>query len=234
MQVKTKNVAVIALGVLLVLLLWYRMIYSSMSSQAAKAKQSTHDAELRVDALQRQLNQTTGDGKGGEAKKASADELQNAIPVTPELSNFLRATDKIRAASGVGFQSITPSAPTLVGSVETINLGIIVQGEYPKVIDYLDRLMKTPRLVIVDNVGVTGGGSSSASSSGGPTGGGPTGEVFAGVGAAPTLQVQLTARLFAQAPTGLSVGSSPNGAAGSSSNQPAGGPTSPPPGTQNN
>ncbi len=38
-QVKTKNVAVIALAVVLVLLLWYRMLYSSMSGQASKAKQ---------------------------------------------------------------------------------------------------------------------------------------------------------------------------------------------------
>jgi Tfp pilus assembly protein PilO len=232
-QVKTKNVAVIALGVVLVLLLWYRMVYSSMSSQATKAKQSTHDAQLRVDALQRQLRQSTGDA-AGQAKKASADELQHAIPVTPGLSNFLRTTDKIRAASGVGFQSITPSAPTLVGSVQTINLGIVVQGEYRQVLTYLDALMKTRRLVIVDNVNVTGGGASGASAApGGSIAGGPTGEVFAGVGAAPTLQVQLTARLFTQAPTGLAIGSSP-GAAGSTTKSPAGGPTSPPPGVQNN
>jgi Tfp pilus assembly protein PilO len=220
-------VAVIALGVLLVLLLWYRMVYSSMSSQATKSKQATADAQSRVDTLQRQLREATGDGPNGQRKRASADELQHAIPVTPGLSNFLRTTDKIRAASGVGFQSITPTAPTLVDGVQTINLGIVVEGGYRQVIAYLDALMKTPRLVIVDNVGVTGGGASGATSSGGSTGGGPAGEVFAGVGGAPTLQVQLTARLFTQASAGVAVGSSPSGATGSTTNTPAGSPTSP-------
>ncbi len=234
MQVKTKNVAVVALGVVLVLLLWYRTVYSSMSSQASKSKQATQNAQLQVDALQRQLRLTTGDG-GGQAKKASADELQHAIPVTPGLSNFLRTTDKIRTASGVGFQSITPSAPTLVGGVQTINLGIVVQGEYRQVLAYLDALMKTRRLVVIDNVNVTGGGASGASSApGGATAGGPAGEVFAGVGAPPLLQVQLTARLFTQGSTGLAIGSSPSGAAGSTTRSPAGGPTSPPSGVQNN
>jgi Tfp pilus assembly protein PilO len=224
-QVKTKNVAVIALGVLLVLLLWYRMVYSSMSNQATKSKQATVDAQMHVDTLQRQLREATGDGANGQAKKVSADELQQAIPVTPGLSNFLRTTDKIRAATGVGFQSITPTAPTAVGGVQAINLGIVVQGGYRQVIAYLDALMKTPRLVIVDNVGVTGGGGSSAASPGGSAGG-PAGEVFAGVGGAPTLQVQLTARLFTQAPAGLAPGSSPSGAGGSTTNTPAGSPTS--------
>jgi len=231
-QVKTKNVAVIALGVLLVLVLWNRVVYSPMSNQATKAKQATQDAQLRVDTLQRQLRQETGGGNG-QAKKASAGELQHAIPVTPELSNFLRTTDKIRAQTGVGFQSITPSVPTVVGGVQTINLGIVVQGEYRQVLAYLDALMKTPRLVIVDNVGVTGGGASGSPSVPGSTGGGPTGEVFAGVGAAPSLQVQLNTRLFAQAPAGLATGSTSAGAAGSTTRTPAGGPTSPPPGVAN-
>lgn len=226
MQVKTKNIAVIALGVLLVLLLWYRLVYSSMSNQATKAKQATHDAQLRLDALQHQLRLTTG-GANGEAKKASADELQHAIPVTPALSDFLRTTDRIRAQTAVGFQSITPSTPTVIGGVETINLGIVVQGEYRQVLAYLDALMKTPRLVVVDNVAVTGGGASGSASPGGAATGGPTGELFAGVGAPPMLQVQLTARLFAQPPAGLAIGSASSGATGST-RAPASGATSPP------
>ena len=99
--------------------------------------------------------------------------------------------------------------------MQTINLGIVVQGEYRQVLAYLDALMKTPRLVIVDNLGVTGGGASGTSAAGAPAGGSPAGEVFAGVGAPPTLQVQLTARLFTQAAAGLAIGSSPSGAAGS-------------------
>ena len=68
---------------------------------------------------------------------------------------------------------------------------------------YIDALTKMPRLIVIDNIGLTPGGSEGSAGTGG---GGPTGNVFAGVGAVPTLQAQLTGRLFAQNSIGLAAG----------------------------
>jgi Tfp pilus assembly protein PilO len=188
-----RNIIVIALAVLFVAVLWQRMVYSSMNNQASKAKQATADAETRIKTLQAELNKIdTGDA--GAPHTATQEELKNAIPPSPALSSFLRSADTIRAESGVAFTSIVPAAPTAASGVGTVGLGINVQGSYAQVTDYVNRLNKLSRLVLVDSVNFTPGAAEGAS-----TGtGGPTGTVFAGQGAPPMMTIQITARLFTQ------------------------------------
>ncbi len=232
MQVKTKNVAVIALAGLLVVMLWYRVVYSSYDAKASKANTAAQDAAQQATSLEakvRQLEHANDDKKRQDATQT----LNDAIPVAPELSSFLRSVDKIRSDTGVAFQSVTPSAPTLTSGVQTINLGIVVQGEYSKVVGYIDQLTAIKRLIVIDNVEFSIVGSTSSSDTGGPTG-----EVFAGVGAPPTLQAQLTGALFSQAPalTTPSAGGGANGTGTTpaSGNSTSSGPTSPPAGVNNN
>jgi Tfp pilus assembly protein PilO len=225
---KTKNIAVIGLAVLLMLVLYNRVVYSSMGSQAAKANQAAEDAESRVKTLQSQVRLATGGESGGKSKGATLEELQNAIPASPALSTFLRSADNIRIASGVTFQSIVPTQPNALGGVSSINLGITVQGGYREVTDYVNRLNKLTRLVLVDNVSVTAGAAATGAA---PAAGGPAGPVFAGQGAAPSLQLQLSARLFTLPPGGTVLGASPVGAPGTATRPATGSPTAP--GVQN-
>jgi Tfp pilus assembly protein PilO len=206
-QVRTKNLIVVGLGVGLVLLMWWRFVYSSYESQATKATQATADAETRVRALQSQVKAVTGDPV---KKKASLQDLQNAIPSTPALSEFLREVDRVRTDVGIpeAFQTISPSPPTVAGATASINLAITATGTYDQMINYVNRLDALPRLVVVDNVQFTAG----ASGTGGNAGGPPTGKVFAGQGSAPQISVQITARLFMQSAGAATRGA--NGAGG--------------------
>jgi type IV pilus assembly protein PilO len=215
-QVKTKNLAVVALVTVLVLLGWYRLAYSSMASQVSKANDATQQAESQAKTLEASVRALTPSAKEKAAQQASQRELAGAIPPTPALSTFLRQTDAIQGASGVTFQSITPSPPAMSDGATTISVSINVQGSYAQVTDYLNRLMKLPRLVQVDNVSYTAAAVASSSSGQGTSGGGgPTGEVFAGQGAAPSLQLTLSAKVFttqavaAGTSAGSTTGSSP-------------------------
>jgi Tfp pilus assembly protein PilO len=193
--VKTKNIAVIILAVLLVTLLWHRVVYSSMGNQASKANQAAEDAEMQAKTLEAQVRALGG--LDAQRKNPSLQELQNAIPEGPALASFLRAVDTVRVQSGVGFQSIVPNPPAPDGGIASVNLGITVQGTYEQVRDYADRLESLSRLVVVDNVTMNAG----AAADGATSEGGPTGNVFAGAGAAPLVSLQLSARVFtSQAP----------------------------------
>ena len=75
-------------------------------------------------------------------------------------------------------------------------MGITVQGSYAQLLDYVNRLNHLSRLVVVDTVGVTAGASDGSSAA---ASGPPTGPLFAGQGAPPVLQFQLTTRLLTQA-----------------------------------
>ena len=195
---KTKNIAVIALAAALVLLLWYRVVYSSMSSQASKANQAAQDAEVRAKSLETQLRAEGGTSSGGtKSHKASVVELQNAIPATPAVSDFLRSADAVGSASGVVFQSIVPSQPTLAAGIASMNFGITVQGSYAQVRSYVDGLMALPRLVVIDSASLSAGQATTGAAAATAVGG-PVGDVFAGTGAAPVISLQLTARVFTQ------------------------------------
>ena len=215
MQVNRRSLAVTALIVFLTVVLWYQFVYSPMESDASNAKNATQSAEQDAARYEKQLAATNTNAKAAEDHKVALTELQSAIPQNPGITDLLRATDQIRVATGVTFQSIVPSPPTAQSAPGTISLTIGVQGTYQQVMSYLDQLMQMRRLVVVDNVAV-----SVASSAGGSTaaGTGPAGEVFAGQGAAPMLQIQITARAFTQAslaPPGSKGASATQGSSGS-------------------
>jgi len=203
-QVKTKNLLVIAIAALLVLALWYRVLYAPMAHSASKDRQSAKDNEASAQTLRSQLS-SGSIKKNGTNGDASASALTAAIPSDPALADFLRKVDTIRASSGVTLQTIAPSPPTFAGSVESVNLAITVQGTYDQVTQYERELMALPRLVVTDQVSISTGGSTTSAS--GSTSGAPTGHVFAGTGSAPTVQVQMVARMFAQ-PTGTAIAGS--------------------------
>jgi type IV pilus assembly protein PilO len=197
-QVKQKNIMFAILAVVMVGLVWNMFIYKPMGSKVSKANQAAQEAETREQKLQGELDRLQGGGKDKKAKDASLESLQTAMPKDPQLAEFLVAFDNIKADTGVAFQAIAPSPPVAGIGNSSINLAITVQGSHGQVMDYVDRVSKLSRLVIVDNVTETAG--AAANGPGGEaTGGGPTGDVFAGQGAAPMMQVQLTARIFTQA-----------------------------------
>lgn len=214
---KTKNLMVGALLALLVLVLFYRVVYSSMTSQASKAKTNQQNYESQAQQLERQLQQLTGGGTGGAPKAVSKDELAAAVPPAANETEFIRLLDQIRDESGVAVQQISPAQPTSAtagaaasgatsstpAGITAINVGITVQGSYAQVQDYVNRLVHAPRLLVIDSENVTPGGSSSGTSSSG----GPVGPVFAGQGSAPTLSAQLTVRLFTMASGSTATGS---------------------------
>jgi len=200
-SVKTKNIAVLVLAALLLLIGWQRLVLGPMSSSEAKANRVVREEQNRARTLDAELRRIKSD-EG--SKGPSAAELTAAIPESPAVSSFLRAVDGIRNETGVTFQSLTPNPVAAGAASPSIGLDVSVQGSWDQVRAYIGRLVRLDRLVVVDNVSLTA--ASTATGPGGAgvqTSGAPTGTIFAGAGAAPTVSAQLTARVFTQqAPAG--------------------------------
>jgi Tfp pilus assembly protein PilO len=194
--VKQKNMIVGALAALLVLALWYMMLYSPLTSAASKANQATTAAKTTAKSLEQQIAGLKGDLP---SQKGQKQQLNLAIPSTPAESAFLRDLDRVKAASGVTFQSVAPSPPTggAAGATTSINVSISVSGSVAQVHKYLTALATLKRLFVIDNVSLTAGASTNGSNA--SSSGGPVGDVFAGPGAPPTLQAQIAGRIFTQA-----------------------------------
>ncbi len=190
---RQKNLMVGALVAGLVLVVWYMMLFSPTGSKTSKANKATAAAQEKAKSLQADIQQIIP--ASGGAQKELETKLQTAIPKTPAEADFLRQLDSIKAATGVEFQSVSPGAPTTAGGLSTISVSIVVKGSVPQVMSYLGRLEKLQRLFVTDSVGVTAGSASNAATN---AGGGPVGDVFAGMGAPPALQAQITGRVFTQ------------------------------------
>lgn len=184
MQVKTKNVMVGALVVVLVGALWYRVVYSPMEAKASKAKSAAQVADATSAKLRRSLEDFSG------AKKRTNDALTGpmlaAVPIDSAEASFLRTIDALRVSSGADWQSITPAPPVLSGNVTTITVGIAVQGTEDQLMRYLAGLADSKRLFVVDSLTISQGGT--------PGTGASPGGVFSGS----ALQMQISGRIFSQ------------------------------------
>jgi Tfp pilus assembly protein PilO len=182
-QVKTKNLMVGALVVLLVGGLWYKVVYSPMESKASKAKTAANAADTSAAGLRQQLGQS-GATKKTNGQNVSLGAMLTAIPVDSAEASFLRSLDGLRVATGATWQSITPAPPTSTGSLATISVGISVQGTEDQLALYVSGLTELKRIFVTDNVTITASGAGQ-------------GRVFA----AGNLQMQVTGRIFGQAQT---------------------------------
>jgi Tfp pilus assembly protein PilO len=191
-----KNLAVAALLGALVLVLWNTMLYSPAKSKASKANSAAAAAETRAKSLQTQLKVAQREAT---SRKDQTAKLEAAVPADPKLGQFLRDANAIATAAGVDWPTVQPVAPVISNGLSSATIGLTVKGSYGQLLDYLHRLTAAKRLFVIDTVNFTASASASTGSNGQSANGPPTGEVFAGPGEPPTLQLQISGRMFSVA-----------------------------------
>jgi len=150
---KTKNLAVSILVAVLVVALWWTMLLKPARSKVAKVKSDTGIQQQKLAPLQRQLSQARADAAHAAEFKAQLQSLQLAMPDSPALAAFLRDANGIADAAGVTWASVSHSAPVPGnGGVQSITVGLQVQGTYGQVVEYVSRLASLKRLLVVDSL----------------------------------------------------------------------------------
>jgi len=206
------------LGVFVLVLVWYQFLYKPASNDVDSAQSQLEQAQAKNDDLAAQVRKLQQTHQGNAQAQAQIDKLSKGIPPTPALDSFLREAYDIKLKSGVEWVSIAPSPPTPGAAASEIKMQIVVSGGYYQVLDYLDRLGKLPRIVVVDGINVATGASGNSTSTGSSATPTTTG-VSSG---APNLSVTLTARMFTQAEaTGTGSSSSGTGATSGTTGTPA-------------
>jgi Tfp pilus assembly protein PilO len=174
---KTKNLMVSVLAGVLLVALWYTMLLKPTRAKVSKVKEETQVQQDKLAPLQSQLVQARADAANAAEIKAQLESLQQAMPDTPALAEFIRDANGIASESGVAWQSVTHATPTPgAGGVMSITVGIQVKGTYAQVLDYVGKLAALKRLLVVDNLQLTtassaDGGDASAQSTGPFSGG---------------------------------------------------------------
>ena len=122
-------------------------------AKASKVREQTAVEQAKLDPLEAQLRQAQQDAAHAATFKAQLESLQEAMPNSPALADFIRNANQISDASGVAWQSVTHGPPTVGTRRRHVDhLGIQVKGTYAQAMDYLAKLGALKRLVVVDGV----------------------------------------------------------------------------------
>lgn len=171
--------------------LWFVAMWSPQSKTLHKANARVAAAITQQHTLQADIATLQQEKTQLPAKQAQLDKLKQALPDVPELDTLIDNINAAATASGVDWQNITPSKPLtysassgaaiasgLPSGMQSIQVGLQVNGLYPQLLDFVNRLNGMSRLLGVDSVN------------------------FSGVGGAVKTSVQIASQIFFVPPTG--------------------------------
>jgi len=187
---------------LLVIVVWLAALWGPQSSALSKAKKRADAAVQQRDALQDQLTRLKSSKRDEPLKRSQLETLRVAVPDDPNLAQFILDANDAASRSGIDFLSITPTPPSSTAAPGAtsggggggtapvpVRLAISITGGYFQVLDFVNRLDRLPRIVVVDNLSLTSA-------------------------AAGQLTAAVTARMFVSAARPVAGSSATSGAAG--------------------
>jgi len=142
----------IAGALVIVVLAWFMFLYKPKSGEISEVETQVETAIAEEQSLRATLAQLESVDEDRPSEEAEVRRLSAAIPPDPELANFILAVHDIVGRSDLEFASISPALPAVVPgqAVSTIAVTMTVAGNFPNVLDFLDRLQDLDRIVVVD------------------------------------------------------------------------------------
>ena len=188
----------------LVLIVWFVALWSPQGSALSDARKRKNTALQQGATLRDQLARLQQARAAQPLKQSQLETLRIAIPDDPNLAQFILDANDAATKAGIEFLSISPTPPATQSQGTTapppapgstsgatpvpIKMAMTVSGGYFQVLDFINRLNRLPRIVVVDTLGLTGSGDAS------------------------TLQVAISARMFTTSATPVSGTSTGGGA----------------------
>ncbi len=205
---KSRTITVTVVAAIAVVAVWWLFVFSPTRSDASKASAELSTAKEQERTLDTQNKQLDDLKKHQREIDSDLKRLNKAVPQDAALAPFIDQANAIASATGVTWQSVTPTAPAAPGagatsgSADAIQLTITVQGPYFNVLDYINRLENIPRLVVADQITLNPGADASGTKTVTAT---ITGRMFT-AGAAATAATGTTTTGGATTPTSVAGG----------------------------
>jgi type IV pilus assembly protein PilO len=155
----------VAIGVLIAILLtlaWWQLLWKPQSSSLSAAQQQEQQATTQL----LEAGQTLGHLKHLEKISPQLTSLERTltagVPAGTALDTFLLSLNAIAVTSWVQVSSVGPSQPVSAGDgLLKIPVGITVTGTYFEIQAFIRGLRGDSRLVVLDSLSETAGGSAS-------------------------------------------------------------------------
>lgn len=151
-----RNLLLVVALLMAVFAAWYLLLWSPTNRELDEAGARRAAAEGRAQQLELRLSRLQAAQDEFVQLTETRDRLRSALPEEPELARFILDANEAASGSGVDFLNITPVRPAAgaPGAPSDVRLGIKVEGGYYQVLDYLERVLALPRLVVIDDLSV--------------------------------------------------------------------------------
>ncbi|MGH9047232.1 MAG: type 4a pilus biogenesis protein PilO [Acidimicrobiales bacterium] len=157
--VRQRKVALsIAVG-LLVLFIWLLAVFNPEGHKLAAANASVQSAQTQQTQLETRLTQLKEYSKQSPTFEALSQRLSAAVPSTTDIYDYITAISNIASATDVSVQSVDPTTPVSSGNVAIVPVTISATGTYDQILGFVKALYALPRLTVITEVDLSGGGS---------------------------------------------------------------------------
>lgn len=151
-------VALIALAALVIVGAWYLLLYRPAGDELAEVETRVATAEATRDQLQISKANIESLKEQRPRLQSEIEQLRAAVPDRSGVADILLLVDEAARDAGLTFVNYTSSDP--VGEDEFGLSGIAIQingdGGYFQVLDFINRLGRFERVLVIDSVALSG------------------------------------------------------------------------------
>lgn len=151
---------------LFVVLLWLVAVFVPEGHKLAAVNTQTQAAQVQQTTLQDRLARLKSYSKESGEFEALSQRLTAAVPATSDVYDYITAISNAAAATGVDVSDVSPSTPETGGNVAIVPVSLSASGSYDQTLAFIKALYALPRLTIITQVSLSGGGNGTSRSTG--------------------------------------------------------------------
>ncbi|MGH8989294.1 MAG: type 4a pilus biogenesis protein PilO [Acidimicrobiales bacterium] len=155
----TPRTALVALGVVVVVVVWILAFYLPQTHKLAALGTQRATLQSTVAADEAHLERAKSEDHHIGRIRAMYDELDGYVPASADLYTYIRTLSTAAKSAGVTITSLSPNAPVATGTTYSgVPITASVKGTYDQLLAFVTRLYDLPRLTDVNQLSITGGG----------------------------------------------------------------------------
>jgi Tfp pilus assembly protein PilO len=162
--VRQRKVLLPAVGALLVALIWVVAVFDPQGHKLATVNANVQAAQNQQYALQARLDRLKIYSKESAKFEALAARLSTAVPSSTGVYDYITALSNAASAAGLKIGSIGPGPAVADGKVAAIPIVVAASGTYSQTLAFVQALYALPRLTVIEQLSITGGGAGTSRS----------------------------------------------------------------------
>ena len=157
-MLRQRRVLIAAAVALLVILIWMVALFLPEGRKVGTINVKVQAAQAEQVQLQDRLARLKAYSRESAKFEALQAKLTASVPSTTDIYDYITAISQIATATGIKVSNVDPQPAQASGNVSVIPVAISASGTYDQTLAFIKALYALPRLTLISNVSISGGG----------------------------------------------------------------------------